>query len=166
MQSHPGKAISKDSDKDRTPGANRPLSVWGKRQVKDHPFLGSCKQVNQQGALQYLGLSVHEKKFFLKLLQMENKLLLPGSCPTGAPRGGNQRQCFTRKFSANHLFPRKHGFRAAENVCQCRSTLLNSFDHYEKCLAPPNYQNEDFCLLNPSFHCPHRFQKLLTKGKR
>lgn len=48
MQSYPGEAISKDGDKDRIPGANRPLSVWGERQVEDHSLLGSCKQINQQ----------------------------------------------------------------------------------------------------------------------
>lgn len=48
MQSYPGEAISKDGDKDSSPGANRSLSVWGERQVEDHPLLGSCKQINQQ----------------------------------------------------------------------------------------------------------------------
>lgn len=47
-QSHPGEAISKNGDKDRTPGAKRPLSIWGKSQVEDHPLLGSCKQINHQ----------------------------------------------------------------------------------------------------------------------
>lgn len=61
MQSYPGEAISKDGDKDRTPGANRPLSVWGERQVEDHSLLGSCKQINQQWTVQNLSLSVHNQ---------------------------------------------------------------------------------------------------------
>lgn len=61
MQSYPGEPISKDGDKDRTPGTNRHLSVWSERQVEDHPLLGSCKQINQQGTLQYLSLSVHDQ---------------------------------------------------------------------------------------------------------
>lgn len=105
-------------------------------------------------------------KGFLKLYHIENKLLLPDLCPSGASGGGNRRQHFTKKFSANNLFSRKCSLMAAENICQCRSTSLNSFHHYEKLLVPPKYQNEDLCLLNPSFHCPNHLQKLLTKGKR
>lgn len=65
-QSHPGEAISKNGDKARTPGANRPLFVWGKRRVEDHPLLGSCKQINHQWTVQYLGLSVHDQTQFFK----------------------------------------------------------------------------------------------------
>lgn len=65
-QSHPGEATSKNGDKARTPGANRPPFVWGKRQVEDHPLLGSCKQINHQWTMQYLGLSVHDQTQFFK----------------------------------------------------------------------------------------------------
>lgn len=97
---------------------------------------------------------------------MENKLLLPGLFPTGSPRGENQRQHFTWKFSVNDLFSTKCNFRAVEIICQCRSSPLDSLHHYEKWLLPPKYQNEDVCLLNPSFYCSNHFQKLLTKDKR
>lgn len=97
---------------------------------------------------------------------MENTLLRAGSWPAGAPRGGNRRQHSTRKRSARQLLPRKCSFRAAKTICQCRSTPLKSFHPYVERLVPLQRHNEDFCLLNPPFHCPNHFQELLTKGKR
>lgn len=159
MQSYPGEAISKDSE-DRTPRANRPLPVWGERQVENHPLLGSCKQINQQWTVQYLRLNVQDRTQFFKSLPDGEQAPATWLMSNWCPKGRELEAYFSGKFSANYLFPKICSFRAAESFCQSRSTPHNCFQCYEKWLAPPWYQNECFCLINSTFHCTNNFQKL------